>query len=113
MDDPVSFVQFTNSGLGKLFAVIIILLYTFFDYLFGIFACLLIILYYQSDKVENMTSYLDYLQEQEQQESSPKNKSFLHSIFPFSSNTTSNDQTTIQHALKPDSTKKGCGCGKK
>ena len=107
MCDPVSFVQFTNSDLGKVSAVIIILLYTFFDYLFGIFACLLIILYYQSDKVENMTSYLNYLQEQ--QDSSPQNKSFLHSIFPLSNYSPSNGQPV----LEDNSTKKRCGCGKK
>lgn len=103
MDDPVSFVQFTNSGLGKLFAIIIILLYTSFDYLFGIFACLLIILYYQSDKVENMTDYLNYLQEQE---SSQQNKSFLYSLFPNFNHHQKDDPHN-------DSTKKGCGCGKK
>jgi hypothetical protein len=58
-----------------------------------------------------MTDYLNYLQEQ--QESSPQNKSFLHSIFSLSNYRPSDDQTTIQDALKSDSTKKGCGCGKK
>ena len=42
-------IQMSNSILGKLLAIIIILYYTNEDILYGIITCLIIILYYQSD----------------------------------------------------------------
>jgi hypothetical protein len=48
------FIKLSNTVLGRLFAVVIILFYTSFDLIHGLFACAIIILFYQSDIVENM-----------------------------------------------------------
>lgn len=47
-------VQLINTSLGKIVVIIIILFYTCIDKLYGILVCLLFILFYQSDIVENM-----------------------------------------------------------
>jgi hypothetical protein len=47
-------VQFSHTILGKLIAIIIIMFYTHLDVVLGVFSCALIILFYQSDIVENM-----------------------------------------------------------
>ena len=47
-------VQFSNSVLGKLAAMIIIILYSTIDTIHGLSVCLIFILYYMSDYVENM-----------------------------------------------------------
>jgi len=46
--------KFSHSILGKLFAVGIIVFYTYLDKTLGLFVCGLLILYYQSDEIENM-----------------------------------------------------------
>lgn len=46
--------MFSHTILGKLIAVLIIIFYTYLDKTIGLFICSLIILYYQSDNVENM-----------------------------------------------------------
>ena len=53
---PTKFVSYTNSILGKLLAIIVIFMYLNINYLYGLLACLLVILYYQSDFFENMTN---------------------------------------------------------
>ena len=50
---PTQFIVYSNSSLGKLLAVAAILMYTRIDFLYGVLCCLLVILYYQSDLVEN------------------------------------------------------------
>lgn len=45
---------FSNTALGKLLAIGIIIFYTYLDKYVGLFICALVILYYQSDYVENM-----------------------------------------------------------
>lgn len=47
------FVNFSQTMMGKLFAVCIIIFYTILDKTVGILSCVLIILFYQSDFVEN------------------------------------------------------------
>jgi len=47
-------VTFTNTILGKLLAIIIIIFYTCIDKYVGLFICALVILYYQTDIYENM-----------------------------------------------------------
>jgi hypothetical protein len=47
-------VQFSNSVLGKLAAMLIIILYSTIDTIHGLSVCLIFILYYMSDYVENM-----------------------------------------------------------
>ena len=47
-------VQWSNTGLGKIVIIMIILFYASIDKLYGILVCLLFILFYQSDTVENM-----------------------------------------------------------
>jgi hypothetical protein len=49
-----NFVRLSNTILGRLLAVIIILFYTSFDVVHGFLACAIIVLFYQSDIVENM-----------------------------------------------------------
>lgn len=52
---PQKFAELSESGLGKLFAIIVIIFYVSIDRTYGLFVCLLIIAYYQSDFVENFT----------------------------------------------------------
>ena len=47
-------VNFSHTILGKLVAVIIIILYTMIDIIHGLVVCLIFIFYYQTDYVENM-----------------------------------------------------------
>jgi len=47
-------VKWSNTSLGKLLIITIVLFYASIDKLYGILVCLLIILFYQSDSVENM-----------------------------------------------------------
>lgn len=49
-----SAIIFSNTVLGKLFAVMLIAFYANTDVVLGLFICVLIILYYQSDFVEGM-----------------------------------------------------------
>ena len=49
-----SVAKFSNTVLGKLLAICIILFYTFLDKLLGALVCLIVIFYYQSDTVESM-----------------------------------------------------------
>jgi len=48
------FVNMSNTILGKIFAICIVLFYTHLDKYMGLVLCLLVIVYYQSDFVENM-----------------------------------------------------------
>ena len=47
-------VKWSNTSLGKLLIISIVLFYASIDKLYGILVCLLFILFYQSDTVENM-----------------------------------------------------------
>ena len=47
-------VKWSNTSLGKLLIIFIILFYASIDKLYGILVCVLFILFYQSDTVENM-----------------------------------------------------------
>jgi len=47
-------VAFSNTIIGKLLAVLIIIFYTYLDKILGIFVCAIVIFYYQTDVVENM-----------------------------------------------------------
>lgn len=55
------FVQFSYSSLGKLIAIALILFYTYLDKYLGGVICLMIIVYYQSDYVENMLNTDDIM----------------------------------------------------
>jgi len=55
------FIKLSNTVLGRLFAVVIILFYTSFDVIHGLFACAIIILFYQSDIVENMLNHEEHM----------------------------------------------------
>lgn len=48
------FIQFSNTILGKLLAVLVIIFYTYIDKIIGLFVCSLVILFYQWDYVEGM-----------------------------------------------------------
>jgi hypothetical protein len=49
-----SLARFSHTILGKVAAVLIILFYTYVDVLAGVLACAIVLLYYQTDFVENM-----------------------------------------------------------
>lgn len=51
---PEQFVLFSNMSFGRLIAVLIIIFYSSLDKYLGLFTCGLVILFYQSDYVENM-----------------------------------------------------------
>ena len=55
------FVEFSHSILGKLTALALILFYTYLDKYLGVVICLSIIIYYQSDYVENMLNTDDIM----------------------------------------------------
>lgn len=54
------FVLFGNTILGKLLAVFIIIFYASIDTILGVFVCMLTILFYQLDYVENMLNMYDW-----------------------------------------------------
>ena len=56
------FVDFSFTILGKLLAVLIIIFYSTIDIMVGLCVCGLVILYYQSDYVENMLNISDVLE---------------------------------------------------
>ena len=51
--------NFSRTILGKLVAVLVILFYSCIDRLYGLLLCGLVILYYQSDFIENMLNWSD------------------------------------------------------
>tara|TARA_B110000285_G_scaffold177460_1_gene199331 strand:+ start:4348 stop:5052 length:705 start_codon:yes stop_codon:yes gene_type:complete len=55
------FVNMSNTILGKIFAICIVLFYTSLDKYMGLVLCLLVIVYYQSDFVENMLNTDDMM----------------------------------------------------
>ena len=55
------FVNLSNTILGKIFAICIVLFYTHLDKYMGLVLCLLVIVYYQSDFVENMLNTDDMM----------------------------------------------------
>jgi hypothetical protein len=55
------FVQFSHSILGKVLAIALILFYTHLDKYVGLVLCLFVIVYYQSDFVENMLNTDDIM----------------------------------------------------
>jgi hypothetical protein len=46
--------KFSNTVLGKLIAICIIIFYTILDKMLGALVCLIVIFYYQSDVIKNM-----------------------------------------------------------
>jgi hypothetical protein len=57
------FVQFSHSILGKVAAIALVLFYTHLDKYVGVVLCLFVIVYYQSDFVENMLNTDDIMNE--------------------------------------------------
>jgi hypothetical protein len=52
-------IQFSHSILGKLVAVLIILFYSYLDWIIGLFVCSLVIFYYQTKTVESLLNLGD------------------------------------------------------
>ena len=52
--EPVAAIQFSGSTLGKFIAICIIAFYTSVNATYGMFVCLLILVYYQTDLVEEI-----------------------------------------------------------
>ena len=57
--NPRSFVFFSHTVLGKLFAVVFIIFYTQLDKIYGLLACILVVFYYQTDYVEGLLNIND------------------------------------------------------
>lgn len=57
------FVQFSHSILGKVAAIALVLFYTHLDKYVGVVLCLFVIVYYQSEFVENMLNTDDIMNE--------------------------------------------------
>jgi hypothetical protein len=53
-------ILFTHTTFGRLVMVSLILFYANIHFLYGLFVCLLIIAYYQTDMVEGMMSYSEW-----------------------------------------------------
>lgn len=64
------FTAFSFSILGKLFAVLVIVFYTYLDKYLGLFVCAIVVLFYQSDYLENMLNIDDILDDIEKYDSS-------------------------------------------
>jgi hypothetical protein len=56
---PRVFVPFSHTVLGRLFSVFIIVFYSTIDIMYGSLACVIVILYYQTDYAEGMKSMAD------------------------------------------------------
>ena len=61
------FIEFSDTILGKLFAVVVVMYYTILDVKIGLLVCSLVVYYYQSDVVENMLN-IDSLFEKDSSE---------------------------------------------
>jgi hypothetical protein len=59
-----SFIEYSHGNLGKLISVCLIVYYSWVDVYIGIAVCMIVILYYQSDTVENMLNYMDDFREE-------------------------------------------------
>lgn len=64
------FAAFSQTALGRLLAIFLILFYLKLDFLTGLFVCVLIILYYQTDYVEGFSEMLK--EDEEAQMPSPE-----------------------------------------
>jgi hypothetical protein len=62
------FAAFSQTALGRLLAIFLILFYLKLDFLTGLFVCVLIILYYQTDYVEGFSEMLKEDEQSEQSE---------------------------------------------
>jgi hypothetical protein len=51
------FVRFSRTTLGKLVAIALIVYYTCIDKYLGLFACAVVVFFFQNDQIENMTDY--------------------------------------------------------
>jgi hypothetical protein len=69
-----AFIQVSNSILGKLFAVMLILYYTRMDYLFGVICCIVVIWYYQQTEVEGMQDEEKKAEEKKEEEKKEEEK---------------------------------------
>lgn len=86
------FAAFSQTALGRLLAIFLILFYLKLDFLTGLFVCVLIILYYQTDYVEGFSEMLKEDEEAEipspettpVSESSPTPQSRTEPLEPFS-----------------------------
>ena len=63
------FINFSNTVLGKLFAILVIIYYTILDKRIGLLVCSLVIFYYQSDVVENMLNIDEIMGKKESKDS--------------------------------------------
>lgn len=60
LSEQEQFLMISETPLGKFIAVVSIILITTFNKYFGVFVCALVILYYQSNIVENMLNMYDF-----------------------------------------------------
>ena len=65
------FAGFSQSSLGRLLAILLILFYLKLDFLTGLFVCILVIVYYQTDYVEGFSQMLNEVK-QENMENGPE-----------------------------------------
>jgi hypothetical protein len=67
------FASFSQSSLGRLLAILLILFYLKLDFLTGLFVCVLVIVYYQTDYVEGFSQMLNEVK-QENMENGPESE---------------------------------------
>uniref|UniRef100_A0A6C0JI54 Uncharacterized protein n=1 Tax=viral metagenome TaxID=1070528 RepID=A0A6C0JI54_9ZZZZ len=77
-----SFAIFSFSILGKLLAVLVIIFYTYFDKYLGLFVCAIVLLYYQSDYLENMLNIDDILDDMDKYDLSNESSNDLSNDLP-------------------------------
>lgn len=91
------FAAFSQTALGRLLAIFLILFYLKLDFLTGLFVCVLIILYYQTDYVEGFS---EMLKEDEQSEQ-PEQVENAGSGSGSGSSSTANLPTEVPPASEP------------
>jgi len=75
------FIETSHSILGKLISVSIIMYYTQIDVYVGIAVCLLVILYFQTETVENMLNYSESTPPIQEEKHSEKDASHVKNEF--------------------------------
>lgn len=83
--NSTQFIEFSQTIIGKLIAVCIIIFYTIIDKKIGLFVCVLTILFYQSDFVENTLNKMNITE---------TFNTFITSIIPPSSTQPENSMDT-------------------
>lgn len=108
------FTTFSFSILGKLLAVLVIIFYTYLDKYLGLFVCAIVVLFYQSDYLENMLNIDDILDDIDNYDSSNNESNDLpdDGMYLNNNNTIKNrrnrERMTNQDGVKQEFRERNC-----